>query len=391
MTVILTGVQRHLNYPTSGSLLVPWRDPTIPQPQVISFLYHPFDIPRVRHAPHDPSALRARSPQQTTRPYSKSHLDGPPHSRRRNSRPAPSPREMSICIQGLGSTVRATPRTPESGSKSSGAASPIGPNDTVRRRISRLGEEECSSIVNNRDEKGRCDVTTATSFSTTTRPRSSSTIKRQTEPGYRRDFACIPGPGRKHLAPSSLDTSTTLTLRGSIASLHSSPYSSRLPHRRHQTTSHKHGPAVAPLPYIRTPPVHPPSYEYPFLPHHAPRQPLEVWVEEVPPGPNSGEGGWVTSVEQTFVTHSRVWSVLRLVVWVTWVSARWDYSRNAKRPGAYDRRGQIQRERWRVAPVQSEPIVAKPIPLFERRISFGYRSRMQRRHVTRHCSPLVQV
>ncbi|GAB1527931.1 hypothetical protein RhiTH_011119 [Rhizoctonia solani] len=52
----------------------------------------------------------------------------------------------------------------------------------------------------------------------------------------------------------------------------------------------------APPPHVHTPPVHPPSYEYPFLPHHAPRQPLEVRVEENAPGPGMEGGSWVISV-----------------------------------------------------------------------------------------------
>lgn len=55
--------------------------------------------------------------------------------------------------------------------------------------------------------------------------------------------------------------------------------------------------ANVPPPHVHTPPVHPPAYEYPFLPHHAPRKPLEVRVEEVPPGNGPMEAGsWVIGV-----------------------------------------------------------------------------------------------
>ncbi|QRW23808.1 hypothetical protein RhiXN_10132 [Rhizoctonia solani] len=52
----------------------------------------------------------------------------------------------------------------------------------------------------------------------------------------------------------------------------------------------------APPPHIHTSPIHPPSYAYPFLPHHAPRQPLEVRVEENAFGPGMERGSWVISV-----------------------------------------------------------------------------------------------
>lgn len=57
-------------------------------------------------------------------------------------------------------------------------------------------------------------------------------------------------------------------------------------------------PPSAPPPHIHTPPVQPPAYEYPFLPNHAPRQPLEIRVEEVPAGTVIGgeAGSWVISV-----------------------------------------------------------------------------------------------
>ncbi|QRV97164.1 heat shock protein HSP20 family protein [Ceratobasidium sp. AG-Ba] len=107
-----------------------------------------------------------------------------------------------------------------------------------------------------------------------------------------------PRPRRANL---SLDLGTTLAQRGSTASLPligHTPVETLVSHDGKPRRASMMMPPAAPPPHVHTPPVHPPAYEYPFLPHHAPRKPLEIRVEEIPPaaGGTMEGGSWVITV-----------------------------------------------------------------------------------------------
>ncbi|CAE6415107.1 unnamed protein product [Rhizoctonia solani] len=210
-------------------------------------------------------------------------------------------RDMGLHIPGIGSPTSKTPKSPRSGSMSSGGATPKSPDE--HRAASYFSFRRGRSSSGASPGKVRTPPVPANPS-----PRPLEDIKRKEK---ERDHLPSPiaeetspttGPNSKRTrANLSLDLSSTLSARGSTASL---PLIGHTPieHLLQQDDTQnkpRRASMVAPLappPHVHTPPVHPPSYEYPFLPHHAPRQPLEVRVEENPPGPDLEGGSWIISV-----------------------------------------------------------------------------------------------
>ncbi|CAE6526312.1 unnamed protein product [Rhizoctonia solani] len=211
-------------------------------------------------------------------------------------------RDMGLHIPGMGSPTSRTPKSPRSGSMSSGGVTPKSPD-----------EQRAASYFSFR--RGRTSSGASPGKSRTPPvpppppPPPLEDIKRRekeyTMPSPIAEESPSPtGPHSKRTrANLSLDLSSTLASRGSTASL---PLMGHTPIEHLLLQDDSQGKPrrvsmvapMAPPPHVHTPPVHPPSYEYPFLPHHAPRQPLEVRVEENPPGPELEGGSWVISVRQ---------------------------------------------------------------------------------------------
>ncbi|CAE7180359.1 unnamed protein product [Rhizoctonia solani] len=209
-------------------------------------------------------------------------------------------RDMGLHIPGMGSPTSRTPKSPRSGSMSSGGVTPKSPD-----------EQRAASYFSFR--RGRTSSGASPGKSRTPPvpppppPPPLEDIKRRekeyTMPSPIAEESPSPtGPHSKRTrANLSLDLSSTLASRGSTASL---PLMGHTPIEHLLLQDDSQGKPrrvsmvapMAPPPHVHTPPVHPPSYEYPFLPHHAPRQPLEVRVEENPPGPELEGGSWVISV-----------------------------------------------------------------------------------------------
>ncbi|KAL5632294.1 hypothetical protein ACGC1H_000338 [Rhizoctonia solani] len=209
-------------------------------------------------------------------------------------------REMGLHIPGIGHSTPRTPKSPRSGSMSSGGATPKSPEE--QRSSSYF------SFRRGRTSSGASPGKSRTPPVPAPPPPALEEIKRREK---ERDNMPSPiaeesppsaGPNSKRTrANLSLDLSSTLAARGSTASLPligHTPVEHLLQHDDVQDKPRRASmiAPLAPPPHVHTPPVHPPSYEYPFLPHHPPRQPLEVRVEENPPGPGSEGGSWVISV-----------------------------------------------------------------------------------------------
>ncbi|KAF8595627.1 hypothetical protein BDV93DRAFT_97434 [Ceratobasidium sp. AG-I] len=216
-------------------------------------------------------------------------------------------RELGLHLPGLGSPR--TPKSPRSGS--SGGATPRSPED--HRGASYFS-------FRRRGSSGNAISPGKRSGAPTPPPPPPPPVPALTKPPQRHQPKAMshspiseestPPPSgsstRSRRANLSLDFGSALAARGSTASL---PLIGHTPvqHlvqgepklRRGSMVSDRGGMGLptAPPPHVHTPPVQPPAYEYPFLPNHAPRKPLEVRVEEVPPGNGPMEAGsWVISV-----------------------------------------------------------------------------------------------
>ncbi|CAE6429806.1 unnamed protein product [Rhizoctonia solani] len=210
-------------------------------------------------------------------------------------------RDMGLHIPGMAPSTPnpRTPRSPRSGSMSSGAATPKSPDE----------HRAASYFSFRRKNSGGASPGKVRTPPTPAPPPSTvEDIKRKDK---ERDT--MPSPIAEESSPSpnsyskraranlSLDLTSTLSSRGSTASLPLIGHTpiEHLVQQDDTQTKPRRGSMMAPPaapPHVHTPPVHPPSYEYPFLPHHAPRQPLEVRVEENSPGPGMDAGSWVISV-----------------------------------------------------------------------------------------------
>ncbi|KAG8742141.1 hypothetical protein FRC11_014486, partial [Ceratobasidium sp. 423] len=209
-------------------------------------------------------------------------------------------REMGFHIPGMGplTPTPKTPKSPRSGSMSSGGATPKSPDE---RAASYFAFRRKGSTSGASPGKVR------TPPAPTPPPPAVDDIKRK-----EKERDTMPSPiaeettppsganSRRPRANLSLDLTSALVSRGSTASLPllgHTPIEHLLQHDDAQQPRRASMVAPpAPPPHVHTPPVHPSAYEYPFLPHHPPRQPLEVRVEENPPGSGLDGGSWVISV-----------------------------------------------------------------------------------------------
>ncbi|KAB5588865.1 hypothetical protein CTheo_7697 [Ceratobasidium theobromae] len=212
-------------------------------------------------------------------------------------------RDMGLHIPGIGSPR--TPKSPRSGSMSSGAATPKSPEDQRAQSYFSFRRRGSGSVASPGKAKGSAATPPPPpSAPCTSQSHPLQDVKRPPPPKDKvmpspiaEESASL--PARRIRANLSLDLSSPLATRGSTASL---PLLGHTPveHLVQGESKPRRASMVAPPappPHVHTPPVHPPAYEYPFLPHHAPRQPLEVRVEENPPGQGAGDAGsWVISV-----------------------------------------------------------------------------------------------
>ncbi|KAG8705981.1 hypothetical protein FRC08_001341 [Ceratobasidium sp. 394] len=216
-------------------------------------------------------------------------------------------REMGRHIPGMGSP---TAKTPRSGSMSPGAASPKSPEEQRAASYFAFRRRGSSSNAISPGKAARNSAATPPPPPPPPPPpaptpvpveQPSTTLRQTHEPISQQS---TPGLPRNRRANLSLDFGSTLAQRGSTASLPlvgHTPVETLVKHNEQ-----KPRPASlimsppAPPPHVHTPPVHPPAYEYPFLPHHAPRKPLEVRVDEVPPagvvGVVGDGGSWAITV-----------------------------------------------------------------------------------------------
>lgn len=225
-------------------------------------------------------------------------------------------REMGIHLPGMG-TPR-TPKSPRSGSVSSGGATPRSPEE--HRAASYFSFRRRGSSGNSVSPgKMRSSGATPPPPPPPPAPAPSSSKPPQRHQPRAMSHSPIseestPPPSassnKSRRANLSLDLGSMLTSRGSTASLPlvgHTPVQHLVQGEQRQWGENMGLPSahglgsiglpIAPPPHVHTPPVHPPAYEYPFLPNHAPRKPLEVRVEEVPPGNGPMEAGsWVVSV-----------------------------------------------------------------------------------------------
>ncbi|QRW23796.1 hypothetical protein RhiXN_10120 [Rhizoctonia solani] len=216
-------------------------------------------------------------------------------------------RDMGLHIPGMGSPTHPsrTPKSPRSGSMSSGGATPKSPDEP--RAASYFSFRKRRSSGGASPGKVRTPPVSAPPPPPSL-PSAADDFKRKekdrdTMPSpIAEESSSSPGTSSKRTrANLSLDLSSTLASRGSTASLPligHTPVEHLLQQDDTQSKPRRASMMAppAPPPHVHTPPVHPPSYEYPFLPHHAPRQPLEVRVEENAPGPGMEGGSWVISV-----------------------------------------------------------------------------------------------
>ncbi|KAJ1300236.1 hypothetical protein OPQ81_005065 [Rhizoctonia solani] len=211
-------------------------------------------------------------------------------------------RDMGIFLPGMGPSTPnpRTPKSPRSGSMSSGGATPKSPDE--QRAASYFSFRRRRSSGGTSPGKVRTPPVLAPPPPPAVEDNKRKEKEKDTMPSpIAEESSPSPVPNSKRTrANLSLDLSSNLTSRGSTASL---PLIGHTPieHLLQQDDAQKPRRAsmVAPLvapPHVHTPPVHPPAYEYPFLPHHAPRQPLEVRVEDNPPGPGMEAGSWLISV-----------------------------------------------------------------------------------------------
>ncbi|KAG9110751.1 hypothetical protein FRC07_008160, partial [Ceratobasidium sp. 392] len=212
-------------------------------------------------------------------------------------------REMGLHVPGRGSPA---PKTPKSGS--SGATSPRSPEEHRAMSYFSYRRRSGSGAALSPGKAARSSAATPppppppppppapTPVQAPKLPPGPSPISEESTP-----LAESPRYRRANL---SLDLGSTLAQRGSTASLPlvgHTPVSALI-----QQTDPKSGrpsmvlspPPAPPPPHIHTPPVQPPAYEYPFLPNHAPRRPLDVRVEEVLPAGGAGQegGSWAITV-----------------------------------------------------------------------------------------------
>ncbi|KAG8783355.1 hypothetical protein FRC12_019832 [Ceratobasidium sp. 428] len=215
-------------------------------------------------------------------------------------------RDMGLHIPGIGS-----PKTPRSGSMSSGAASPRSPEEQRAASYFSFRRRNSSTHAVSPGKAGRSSAATPPPPPPPPPPSAPSrapapkvpAAPRHTHSPITEESSSQANSPRFRRANLSLDLSTTLTQRGSTASL---PLIGHTPvtaliqsnDQKSRRASLMMSPPPAPPPHIHTPPVQPPAYEYPFLPNHAPTKPLEVRVEEVPPagGPGSEGGSWAITV-----------------------------------------------------------------------------------------------
>ncbi|KAG8736046.1 hypothetical protein FRC10_009860 [Ceratobasidium sp. 414] len=211
-------------------------------------------------------------------------------------------REMGLHIPGMGSP---TVKTPRSGSADSGAASPKSPEE---QRVASYFSFRRRGSSGHAVSPGK----SARSLAATPPPppppppppaptpaliEMTPTALRHTHGPISQEPTRQTDPPRNRRANLSLDFGSTLVQRGSTASL---PLVGHTPVEALVQQKSMMSSPIAPPPHVHTPPVHPPAYEYPFLPHHAPRKPLEVRVEEVPPVDRVGVvgdgGSWAITV-----------------------------------------------------------------------------------------------
>ncbi|CAE6467261.1 unnamed protein product [Rhizoctonia solani] len=212
-------------------------------------------------------------------------------------------RDMGLHIPGMGPPTPnpRTPKSPRSGSMSSGGATPKSPDEY--RAASYFSFRRKGSSGGASPGKVRTPPISAPPPPSAVEDIKRKEKERETMPSPIAEES-TPSPGsnsKRTRANLSLDLSSTLSSRGSTASL---PLIGHTPieHLVQQDDMQNKprrasmmAPPAAP-PHVHTPPVHPPSYEYPFLPHHAPRQPLEVRVEENSASTGMDAGSWVISV-----------------------------------------------------------------------------------------------
>ncbi|CUA73254.1 hypothetical protein RSOLAG22IIIB_10671 [Rhizoctonia solani] len=212
-------------------------------------------------------------------------------------------REMGLHIPGIGSPTPRTPKSPPSGSMSSGGATPKSPDE--QRSASYFSFRRGRTSSGASPGKSRTPPVPAPpppaieDFKRREKERDTmpSPIAEESPP----QVASPDSNSKRKGASLSLDLTSTLASRGSTASLPLMGHTpiEHLVYQEDAQNKPRRASMVAPMappPHVHTPPVHPPSYEYPFLPHHAPRQPLEVRVEENPPAPGLEGGSWLISV-----------------------------------------------------------------------------------------------
>ncbi|KAJ1299894.1 hypothetical protein OPQ81_005014 [Rhizoctonia solani] len=191
-------------------------------------------------------------------------------------------RDMGIFLPGMGPSTPnpRTPKSPRSGSMSSGGATPKSPDE--QRAASYFSFRRRRSSGGTSPGKVRTPPVPAPPPPPAVEDNKRKEKEKDTMPSpIAEESSPSPIPNSKRTrANLSLDLSSNLASRGSTASL---PLIGHTPieHLLQQDDVQK--PRRA-------------TYEYPFLPHHAPRQPLEVRVEDNPPGPGMEAGSWLISV-----------------------------------------------------------------------------------------------